>query len=59
MIMKQAAQLLRDILPTELQARLDSLPDSASEYAEPGFSLSQFKRLEHRLNITRRRIAFA
>jgi hypothetical protein len=59
MIMKQAAQLLRGILPTELQARLEGQPDSAIEYAEPGFSLSLLKRVSERLSVARRRIAFA
>lgn len=59
MIMKQATQLLRDILPVDLQTRLDDQSDSLTEYAEPGFSLSLLKRLNDRLTIARRRIDFA
>jgi hypothetical protein len=58
MIMKPAIQLLRDIVPIDLQARLEAQPDGAIEYSEQGFSLSLLKRLNDRISIVRKRLAF-
>lgn len=57
--MKQAAQLLHDIVPADLQVRLEAQPDEATEYGEQGFSLSLLKRLNDRIGIARKRAAFA
>lgn len=57
--MKQAIEMVQDILPTDVLSRLAGQPASVTDYAEPGFSFSLIKRLSDRLDTARRRFAFA
>ena len=57
--MKDAINLIRDLIPDELLERLELQPVTASEYTEVGFSLSLMKRPKDRLANANRRVVFA